>query len=185
MVLQTIGDIEVVGEAAHGAEALAVIAKTAPDVVLADARMPVMDGVELVTACRKEHPGLPVIVLTTFDDDELVRAAMEAGAAGFVLKDSSPADLADAVTAALEGGLVVDRRVARALVSRPSDPLATLTPTERLVAAAVARGATNAEIAEELVVTEGTVKNHVSAILRKLGHRDRMALALALQPSRE
>ena len=180
LVLQTIEDIEVVGEAAHGDEALAVIAKNGPDVVLSDARMPVMDGVALVAACRERHPGLPVIVLTTFDDDDLVREAMRAGAAGFILKDCSPEELHRAITTAHEGGAVIDPRVARALTTAPVDPLAALTPTERTVAALVARGLSNAELAADLVLAEGTVKNHVSALLRKLGHRDRTALALAL-----
>lgn len=180
LVLQTIEGLDVVGEAAHGQEALAVIAKTSPHVVLADARMPVMDGVALVRACRAEHPELPVIVLTTFDDDQLVRDAMGAGAAGFILKDSSPDELRRAITAAYEGGAAVDPRVARALASPPPDPLAGLTATERVVARHIAAGRSNAEIAAELVLAEGTVKNHVSALLRKLGHRDRTALALAL-----
>lgn len=185
LVLQTIDDIEVVGEAAHGEEALAVITKAsgtaAPvDVVLSDARMPVMDGVALVRACREQHPGLPVVVLTTFDDDQLVRDAVGAGAAGFVLKDCSPDELRRAIVSAHEGGAVIDPRVAMALAAPAADPLEGLTPTERVVAGHVAAGLSNAEIATELVLAEGTVKNHVSALLRKLGQRDRTALALAL-----
>ncbi|MDO5627026.1 MAG: response regulator transcription factor [Mobilicoccus sp.] len=186
LLFETIDDVEVVGEAAEGREALAVIAKVEPDVVLTDARMPVMDGVELVAACRETHPGLPVLVLTTFDDDDLVRGAVQAGAAGFLLKDSSPEALAEAIRSAHDGGLVIDPRVARAAMTASraeapeASPLAVLTPAERGVAEQVATGATNAEIAATLVLSEGTVKNHVSGLLRKLGHRDRTGLALFL-----
>lgn len=185
LLFETIDDVEVAGEAAHGREALAVIAQVGPDVVLTDARMPVMDGVGLVAACRSEHPGLPVLVLTTFDDDDLVREAVRAGAAGFLLKDSSPEALAEAIRSADAGGLVIDPRVARAAMSADAapgstSPLAVLTPAERSVADHVATGATNGEIAAALVLSEGTVKNHVSSLLRKLGHRDRTALALFL-----
>ena len=171
-----------VGEAADGLEALAVIAKVSPAVVLTDARMPGMGGIELVAACARDHPGLPVLVLTTFDDDELVRGALTSGAAGFLLKDSSPEALADAVRAAHGGGLVIDPRVARAAFSRDdtdeSGPLTLLTRSERAVAEHVAQGATNAEIAAALHLAEGTVKNTVSALLTKLGQRDRTNLAL-------
>lgn len=186
LLFETLEGVEVVGEAANGDEALAVIAKVSPDVVLSDARMPVMDGVALVAACAERYPGLPVLVLTTFDDDDLVRAAIGAGAAGFLLKDSSPEALADAIVAAHDGGLVIDPRVTRAAM-RPArgrdegaSPLAVLTPAERAVAARVALGETNTEIAATLVLAEGTVKNHVSALLRKLDQRDRTGLALFL-----
>ncbi len=193
LLLETVPDVEVVGEAADGREGLAVVADAGPDVVLCDASMPVMDGIEFVAACAREHPDLPVVVLTTFDDESIVRGALAAGAAGFLLKDSSPEALAEAVRAAAEGGLVIDPRVARIAMraaaepagpssadSGDSDPLAVLTKAERLVARQVAVGATNAEIAAELVLAEGTVKNHVSALMRKLGARDRTALALTL-----
>lgn len=184
LLFETIDDVEVVGEAADGQEALAVIAKVRPDVVLTDARMPGMGGVELVSACAQAHPGLPVLVLTTFDDDDLVRGALHAGAAGFLLKDSSPEALADAIRAAHDGGLVIDPRVARAAFSRSTpdatSPLTLLTPSERAVAERIAEGATNAEIAAALHLAEGTVKNTVSALLTKLGQRDRTNLALTL-----
>ena len=102
LLLETVADvadIEVVGESADGREALAVLPRLRPDVVLTDARMPGMGGVDLVRACREHHPGLPVVVLTTFDDEALVRDAMASGAAGFLLKDSSPESLADAIRA--------------------------------------------------------------------------------------
>lgn len=188
MLLSTVEGIEVVGQAADGLEALAVIRKLVPDVVLADVRMPRMDGLELVDRCRTEHPDLPVLLLTTFDDDSLVQGALAAGAAGFLLKDTSTDALADALRSAADGGLVIDPRVARAAMrsragasgNAREDPLAVLTRSERLVAEQVADGCTNAEIAEQLALAEGTVKNHVSALLRKLGERDRTGLALTL-----
>lgn len=193
LLLEAAGGIEVVAEAADGYEALAMIAKYQPEVVLADAQMPRMGGVELVRRCGGEHPGLPVVILTTFDTDELVRDGVRAGAAGFLLKDVSPERLAEAITAVRDGGVVIDPRVAgvalrstaagNAASDTADDPLALLTRTERLVATQVAAGRTNGEIAADLVLAEGTVKNHVSALLRKLAARDRTALALLLSRS--
>ncbi len=184
LLLSTSATVDVVGEAADGREALAVVEKVAPDVVLTDAQMPVLDGVGLVGELSRTHPGLPVVVLTTFDDDHVVRAAMAAGAAGFLLKSTSIDGLLQALDAAASGGLVLDPRVARAAFAseptRDAGPLAALTRAERLVAAQVATGASNSEIAARLVLAEGTVKNHVSALLRKLQQRDRTALALLL-----
>lgn len=189
MLLSTVDGIEVVGEAADGAEALAVVAQVAPDVVVTDARMPVMDGPTLVARCGEEHPDLPVLVLTTFDDADLVRGALQAGAAGFLLKDVSPERLAESIVAVSRGELVIDPRVARVALGgearTPSsageeEALAVLTRAERAVAVRVAKGMTNPEIAADLVVAEGTVKNHVSALLRKLDQPHRTALALLL-----
>lgn len=186
MLLETTDGVEVVGEAADGREALALVRRCAPDVVLTDARMPGMDGLELVGVLAERHPGLPALVLTTFDDEELVRGAIAAGAAGFLLKDVSTDRLAEAVREVAGGGLVIDPRVARVALAPggngagTGDSLAVLTPTERQVAERVARGLTNGEIAAEMVLAEGTVKNHVSSLLRKLGQRDRTALALEL-----
>lgn len=188
MLLSTVEDLEVAAVAADGGEALAVLRRGGIDVVVTDARMPGMDGIELTARCAADHPGLPVLLLSTFDDDALVQGALAAGAAGFLLKDSSTDALADAIRAAGRGGRALDPRVARAAAAggvraRGDDPLDVLTRTERLVAEQVARGRTNGEIAEELVLAEGTVKNHVSALLRKLGARDRTALALQLHCS--
>jgi len=186
LVLETIDDLAVVGEAADGREALAVIAARAPDVVITDARMPGLDGLGLVRACAGAHPGLPLLVLTTFEDAALVRALVDAGAAGYLLKDIAPDRLAESVRAVAEGGLVLDPRIARhARSPGPAGdaapaPLAILTRSERAVAGGVARGRTNGEIAASLHLAEGTVKNHVSALLRKLEARDRTALALQL-----
>lgn len=183
MLLETVDDVSVVGQAGDGREALALIAATGPDVVLTDARMPGMDGLELLAACRERHPRLPVVLLTTFDDHELVRAAVHGGAAGFLLKDSSVESLSEAIRQAVAGGMVIDPRVARTALAPVIDdagPLASLTPTELQVARLVATGAANSEIAAELFLAEGTVKNHVSVLLRKLDQRDRTRLALLL-----
>jgi DNA-binding NarL/FixJ family response regulator len=165
---------------------LAVIPRLHPDVVVTDARMPRMDGPSLVAACRDRHPLLPVLVLTTFDEPDVVRGSLGAGAAGFLLKDVSPERLAEGIWAAERGELVIDPRVARVALggAAPSagakDPLALLTRTERAVAERVARGMTNPEIAADLVVAEGTVKNHLTSLLRKLDQPNRTALALLL-----
>lgn len=189
MLFGTVDDVDVVAQAAHGAEALAVLRAEEVDVVLADAKMPVMDGIELVRQCSRAHPDLPVLVLTTFDEPDVVQGAVAAGAAGFLLKDTSIESLAKAVRAVAQGGLVIDPRVARLALAAPqndktessmSPVLAILTPTEREVAALVAEGLTNQEIAARMVLAEGTVKNHVSALLRKLQATDRTVLALTL-----
>lgn len=189
MLFGTVDDVDVVAQAAHGAEALAVLRAEEVDVVLADAKMPVMDGIELVRQCSRAHPDLPVLVLTTFDEPDVVQGAVAAGAAGFLLKDTSIESLAEAVRAVAQGGLVIDPRVARLALAAPqndktessmSPVLAILTPTEREVAALVAEGLTNQEIAARMVLAEGTVKNHVSALLRKLQATDRTVLALTL-----
>jgi DNA-binding NarL/FixJ family response regulator len=182
MLLETDGDIEVVGEAENGMHALAMIPAAAPDVVLADARMPVLDGLALVTRCATDHPGLPVLVLTTFDDALLVRSMLDAGAAGFLLKDVSTDALTEAIRQVVAGGLVIDPRVARAAVQPPGHAAALpqLSPAERAVADLVAQGLPNAQIASRLQLAHGTVKNTVSVLLRKLDVRDRTALALRL-----
>lgn len=183
LLLETEDGLEVVAEAADGNEALASVRRRRPEVVLTDARMPGMDGIELVRRLAVEHPGLPAVVLTTFDDEELVLGAMAAGAAGFLLKDVSTTRLAEAISEVAAGGLVIDPRVASLAMGRRrprEDPLAVLTRAEREVGAHVAQGETNKEIAAALHLSEGTVKNHVSALLRKLDQRDRTGLALLL-----
>lgn len=199
-LLLEIGDnIEVVGEAADGVDGLTVVQQTSPDVVLTDARMPRMDGVEFITRLTRLPEAPPVIMLTTFDDDTLVRAALDAGAAGFLMKDASVDELVRAIMAVVDGGLVIDPRVARLAMRRksldaivdpaptapgaqpePTSPLKVLTRAEMEVAERLATGATNREIAGQLSLAEGTVKNHVSSLLRKLEQRDRTGLALLL-----
>lgn len=190
MLLDISDTIVVVGEASDGETGLAVIAETTPDVVLTDARMPGMDGVALITHLVALPQAPPVIMLTTFDDDALVQAALDAGAAGFLMKDASVDELVRAIMAVMEGGLVIDPRVARLAMRRgtpatvpagtAASPLKVLTPAELEVAGRLATGATNREIADALFLAEGTVKNHVSSLLRKLEQRDRTGLALVL-----
>lgn len=181
MILGTDSAVEVVGEAENGEHALARIPALEPDVVLTDARMPVLDGLGLVRRCAIDHPGLPVLVLTTFDDARLVRDLIDAGAAGFLLKDVTPEALVDAIVQVRGGGLVLDPRIARVALTAPSEaPARDLTDAETAVARLVARGLPNAEIAARLHLAHGTVKNTVSSLLRKLGHADRTSLALRL-----
>lgn len=186
LLLEITDDIEVVGEAADGLEGLAVIGNTSPDVVLTDARMPRMDGVALIAQLVELGQAPPVIMLTTFDDDTLVRAALDAGAAGFLMKDASVDELVRAILAVMDGGLVIDPRIARLAMRRPesppesTSPLKVLTRAELDVAELLATGATNREIADRLSLAEGTIKNHVSSLLRKLEQRDRTGLALLL-----
>ncbi|GAA1416597.1 response regulator transcription factor [Corynebacterium durum] len=169
-------EIQVVTTCASAAETLVSLHNSEVDVVLADAVMPGMDGPELVEQCHTLWPSLPVIILTTFDDATIVRRSIKAGAAGFLLKDVSPTTLAEAITAAYDGHPYVDPRVAH-LLALPSR-FAGLTPTEKTVAELVGQGLSNREIAAELHLAEGTVKNHISALLRKTQVPDRTRLAL-------
>jgi DNA-binding NarL/FixJ family response regulator len=188
MILEETGDIEVVGEAADGAQALATVRRTRPDVVLMDVRMPGMDGIEATRRIRaaggSEGSGPRVVILTTFDLDEYVFEGLRAGASGFLLKDALAADLLSAVRAVAAGESVAAPSVTRRLIahflgtapvrSRYVERLAVLTGREREVLALVARGLTNAEIAAELHLSEGTVKTHIGRILAKLDLRDRV-----------
>lgn len=188
LLLSTQPEIEVWGEADSGEQALVMLSAGLPDVVLSDARMPPgMSGVELTRRLGEQYPGLPVLILTTFDDQDVVVSAMRAGAAGFLLKDISPEQLAQAVVAASLGQVTIDPRVAATALGRQTthDPLEGLTPTERRVAELLADGLKNQQIADALVLSVGTVKNHVSSLLRKLGHQDRTSLALFLNQGRD
>ncbi|MEQ4302569.1 response regulator transcription factor [Plantactinospora sp. B6F1] len=192
--LLEVADIEVVGEAGDGQAALAVIAETSPDVILLDLRMPRYDGIWTLDRLHAEQIDIPVLVLTTFDDDELVIGALRAGARGYLLKDVTLERLTRAIRTLADGGTLIapsiTDRMLRAIRSGPSpagpDPSAasaagpgattivqSLTEREQDVLGLVARGYSNREIAEILFLAEGTVKNHVSAILTKLGARDR------------
>ncbi|TMR24993.1 response regulator transcription factor [Nonomuraea turkmeniaca] len=180
--------IEVVGEAADGVSALAATRENRPDVALVDARMPRMDGVELITRLTAEHPSVAAIVLSTFDEDDYIFGALRGGAVGYLLKDCSPDELVAAIMRASRGETVLSSPVAARLVAnlrRTPVPGAfrgqeLLSARELEVARMVSAGATNREIAARLFITEGTVKNHVSSVLRKLGLRDRTQLALHL-----
>ena len=184
-------DIEVIAEAVNGQEAVAQAARLHPDVILMDVRMPVLDGLE-ATQKITEMPDPPkILVLTTFDLDDYVYAALRAGASGFLLKDASAAELADAVRLVAAGDALLAPGVTRRLIAEfarmgaprgPSRKLEGLTERESEVLALVARGMSNAEIAGRLIVAEQTVKTHVSRILMKLGLRDRtQAVVLAYE----
>jgi DNA-binding NarL/FixJ family response regulator len=180
-------DLEVVGEAGDGEEALRVVARTEPDVVVMDVRMPVLDGVTTTARMTASGATAAVLIVTTFDLDEYVFSALRAGAAGFVLKDIEPDDLVAAVRTLAAGQGLVAPQVTRRLIAEfgrrpaPSPPPAAvtgLTPRERDILDRVALGRSNAEIAEELVVSVSTVKTHVSGLLDKLACRDRVQLVV-------
>jgi len=179
--LETLDDMEVVGEASDGVEAVELAGQVLPDVVLMDLVMPELDGVEATRRIRVASPATKVIALTSFDDDEKVFPAIKAGAAGYLLKDVRPADLADAVRKASRGEALLAPSVAARLmqeVSGERTASAGLTERELEVLRLIARGMSNKLIAHELVVSEKTVKTHVSNILAKLHLADRTQAAL-------
>ena len=190
VLVESAPDLEVVGEAGDGVEAVELARRELPDVVLMDIRMPVMDGLEATrqTVALDRAEGIRVLVLTTFDLDEYVYEALRAGASGFLLKDTPPADLLAAIRVVAAGDALLAPRVTRRLIAefaRRPEPsavtpaaLAALTDREREVLALVARGLSNAEIAELLVVSGATAKTHVSRVLAKLGARDRAQLVM-------
>jgi DNA-binding NarL/FixJ family response regulator len=193
MILDTEDGIEVVGEAADGVEAVEVCRRLAPDVVLMDVRMPRMDGIEATRRLAGPdvaHP-LRVLILTTFDLDDYVYAALRNGASGFLLKDTPPEELVRALRLVAAGEALLAPSVTRRLIDelaqqrpRPAPPpaLAQLTSREREVLVLMARGLSNAEIAAELILGETTVKTHVGRVLTKLGLRDRVqAVVLAYE----
>jgi DNA-binding NarL/FixJ family response regulator len=203
LMLRSAPDITVAGEAADGAEAITAAAELTPDVVLMDIRMPGTDGVTATAAitARAAAPqaGAPrVIALTTFDADDLVRQAITAGAAGYLVKDTPPAEIIGAIRAVAAGQGVLSPAVTRPLLdllqgtpAGPSGPAATpgpgldvLTDRERTVAVAVADGATNAQIASQLYVSPATVKATVSRILTKLGLENRVQIAVVVRNAR-
>lgn len=175
--------IAVVGEAGDGAEALATVRSLAPDVVLLDLVMPGIDGVAAIARLTEESPDTRVLVLTSFADDDKLLAAVQAGAAGYLLKDVAPAELADAVRAVARGEAALSSRPAARLLREyaqggsGASPVA-LTRREREVLTLVGRGLANKQIARELSIAEKTVKTHVSHVLSKLGLADRTQAAL-------
>lgn len=182
-------DLDVVGTAADGAEALQVVRRTSPDVVLMDVRMPVMDGIEALRRLAGDPvtAGVKVVMLTTFDADEYVHESLRLGASGFLLKDASPDELAGAIRVVHDGEALLSPSVTRQVIShfaqtprtRTPDPrLRQLTDREREVLEQVAGGRSNTEVAAALFLAEQTVKTHVSRILGKLGLRDRAQLVV-------
>jgi DNA-binding NarL/FixJ family response regulator len=192
MLLSGEADIEVVGEASNGVEAVALAASVHPDVILMDVRMPVMDGLE-ATRRISSDPSMAstrIVILTTFDLDEYVHEALRAGASGFLLKDTLPVELLTAVRVVADGDALIAPRITRRLIeefARRPEPSAAraaaaaldqLTDREREVLELVAKGQSNAEIAAGLYVSHATVKTHVSRLLMKLDARDRAQLVM-------
>ena len=190
LILSSAADIEIVGESDDGIGAVAAVRQHRPDVVLMDIRMPQLDGIAATAALRKLNPAPQIIVLTTFRADEHVVAALRAGASGFLVKDTPPADIIHAVRLVAAGDAIVSPSVTRTLLShfgsseaserhrRAAQQLATLTDREREVATAVGAGASNAEIAASLYLSEATVKAHVSRLLNKLNLSNRVQIAI-------
>jgi DNA-binding NarL/FixJ family response regulator len=192
MVIDSQDDLSIVGEAANGRDALHATIELSPDIVLMDVRMPEIDGVQATRQIVESNSDARIIILTTFDLDEYVYAALQAGASGFLLKDTPPADLLSAIRSVASGDAVVAPSVTRRLLSTyahrlptpgqtdrdQSERLASLTAREHEVLLQVARSLSNAEIAEALVLSEATVKSHVGRILSKLELRDRVQIVV-------
>ena len=185
MILDARPDLEVVGEAENGLQAVALATQLRPDVVLMDIRMPDLDGIEATKQIVAAVPETHVLVLTTFDIDEYVYGAIRAGASGFLLKDVRPNELVDAIRLVAAGNALLGPSVTRRLLERFAEParpaprLDELTERERTILELIAQGRSNAEIAKQLFISETTVKSHVSAVLHKLGVRDRVQAAIA------
>jgi DNA-binding NarL/FixJ family response regulator len=190
LLLDSEEDIEVIGEAKNGAEAVAMTERLRPDVVLMDVRMPVLDGIDATKQIVQLGTEVParVVVITTYEVDEYVFLALRAGASGFLLKDTEPADLIQAVRIVAAGDALISPKVTRRLIEEfaaleplqqpTSDVLEPLTDREREVMAMVAKGLSNHEIADELVVSPATVRTHVSRAMTKLRARDRAQLVV-------
>nr|WP_202466562.1 response regulator transcription factor [Streptomyces sp. SID4951] len=192
MILEPAEGIEVVAEASDGSEAITAVAKHRPDVILMDVRMAGMDGLAALKELRRSFDSPKVIMLTTFDLDDYVHTALRNGAAGFLLKDTSPRDLANAVRTVAEGSAMLTPKVTKRLIdafaglesegaAEARQRLSELTSREGDVVRAVARGLSNAEIGRELAMSEGTVKAHVSRALAKLNLSNRVQMALLVR----
>ncbi len=189
MILDAQPDIEVIGSAADGSEAVELARRLRPDVCLFDIRMPVMDGIEATRqlAGPDAHEPMAVVIITTFDHDEYVHGALTAGARGFLLKDAGPELLTQAIHAAADGDALIAPSVTVRLletfsrggsVAAPAQPIDPLTEREEEVLLTVARGRTNAEIAHELHISLSTVKTHLGSLMSKLGARNRVEIAM-------
>lgn len=186
MLCEATEGLEVVGEAADGEQAIRMAAELAPDVILMDLRMPGVDGVAATRTLMSTKPESKILVLTTFDDDEHLYPALAAGAAGFLVKDTSPAQLVDAIRRTAQGDMTVSLHLLRRLIARavsdspvaPSPPPVALTAREREVLALICTGSSNRQIAENLHLGLTTVKTHVANLLEKTGCANRVQLAL-------
>jgi DNA-binding NarL/FixJ family response regulator len=190
IILSSADDLQVVGEADDGARAMAAVREHRPDVVLIDIRMAQMDGITATAALRRLDPAPQVIVLTTFHADEQVMSALRAGASGFLVKDTPPAQIINAIRVVASGDAIISPSVTRTLLSHFGDSqaserrraaaqrLATLTDREREVAIAIGTGASNAEVATSLFMSEATVKAHVSRLFSKLDAANRVQIAI-------
>jgi DNA-binding NarL/FixJ family response regulator len=185
-------NIEVVGEAGDGEQALRLMADLHPDLILLDVQMPILDGVATTRRIHEQYPACRVILLTTFDDDEYVFEGLRAGAIGYLLKDAPAQQLLDAIQSAARGETFLHPSIATKVVARlnqqpdtpnklPTGLTEPLTAREIDILRMIARGYSNREIADELVITEGTVKNHVTSILGKLAVRDRTQAVIKAQ----
>ncbi len=186
MLLEAVPEILVVGLAEHGRQALELIRQDPPEVVLLDVRMPQMNGVETVRLIRQEFPLVKVLMLTTFDDEEYILAALKHGANGYLLKDTPLAELILAIQTIYKGHTQLGPTIANKVMAglhpktpvTPSEEFDKLTPREREVLLLIAQGASNKEIGQRLYITEGTVKTHVTNILNRLNLRDRTQAAI-------
>ncbi|MCV9995844.1 response regulator transcription factor [Paeniglutamicibacter sp. ZC-3] len=197
MILESDPRIDVVGECADGRSAVSMVAELSPDLVLMDIRMPVMDGLTASEALLRASPEQKILVLTTFNTDDMVLSALRMGASGFLLKDTPPAELMEAINQVAAGRTMLSESVTRQLIavagSRPEstrrnaalERLAVLTEREREIAAAMARGSSNQEIAEELFISLATVKTHIGRVLDKLDADNRVQVALCVFESED
>lgn len=183
--LQVFKDLELIGEARNGQQAVELCDSLRPDVVLMDLVMPVMDGIQAIGQIKAKHPKIQILALTSFQDEKHVQAALQAGAVGYLMKDMSAEDLARAIRLAAEGKPTLSPEAAQALIRAATQPRKVgddLTDREREVLGCMVKGMSNPEIAEKLVVSPGTIKFHVSSILSKLGVSSRTeAVAFAMQ----
>lgn len=195
MILEGDPGIEIVGECSDGLESLAAVARLDPDLVLMDIRMPKMDGITASRRLLEERPERKILVLTTFDVDEMVFTALKMGVSGFLLKDTVPAELVSAIHAVAGGRTMLSESVTRTLIEAAGtttpnarrlgalEKLGQLTEREREIATAMARGLSNPEIAEQLFISLSTVKTHIGRVLEKLGAENRVQVAICIYES--